>query len=104
MSTTVCARARKAGFALWYEPAARGGHQVSVTSGGGLTPLKAYFRLRSGALYLSRHAALWERPLAWLAYAGWTAVVLARDYTAILLGGTPRARPPLAFARPARPR
>ncbi|HTL99923.1 MAG TPA: glycosyltransferase family 2 protein [Candidatus Omnitrophota bacterium] len=116
------ARARKAGFVLWYEPAARGWHHVSVTSGGGLTPLKAYFRLRSGALYLSRHAAVWERPLAWLAYGAWTAVLLVRalvagdrasagalllgfrDFTAILMGGTPRARTPLAFARPAPPR
>jgi GT2 family glycosyltransferase len=48
------ARARAAGFTLWYEPAARGWHHVSATSGGGLTPLKAYFRLRSGALYLTR--------------------------------------------------
>lgn len=116
------ARARAAGYILWYEPRARGWHHVSVTSGGGLTPLKGYFRLRSGALYLSRHAARWERPLAWLAYAGWTALLLARavlggdgasaralllgfrDFTWILLGGSPPARTPLAFARPARPR
>lgn len=116
------ARARKAGFVLWYEPAARGWHHVSVTSGGGLTPLKGYFRLRSGALFLSRHAAAWERPLAWLAYGAWTALLLVRaaiagdggsvralllgfrDFTSILLGGSPRARTPLAFARPARPR
>jgi GT2 family glycosyltransferase len=111
------ARARRAGFTLWYEPAARGWHHVSVTSGGGLTPLKAYFRLRSGALFLSRHAAPWERPVAWLSYGAWTAVLLARaavtgrldaaralvdgflDFTRILLGGTPPARTPEAFAR-----
>lgn len=116
------ARARRAGFVLWYEPAARAWHHVSVTSGGGLTPLKAYFRLRSGALYLTRHAARWERPLAWGAYGAWTAALFARaalardvataralllgfgDFTTILLGGTPRARTPLGFARPARPR
>lgn len=116
------ARARKAGFVLWYEPAARGWHHVSVTSGGGLTPLKAYFRLRSGGLYLSRHAAAWERPLAWMAYAAWTAMLLLRatlsgdgasaralllgfqDFTRILAGGSPPARTPLAFVRPARPR
>jgi GT2 family glycosyltransferase len=116
------ARARNAGFTLWYEPRARGWHHVSATSGGGLTPLKAYFRLRSGALFLTRHAAAWERPLAWLAYGAWTALLLARalaaadlasaralllgfgDFTSMLLGGSPRARTPLAFARPARPR
>jgi len=116
------ARARRAGLVLWYEPAARGWHHVSVTSGGGLTPLKAYFRLRSGAIYLSRFAAAWERPLAWTAYGAWTAALLLRaaasgdaasaralllgfrDFTSILLGGTPRARTPLEFARPSRPR
>ena len=91
-----------------------------MTSGGGLTPLKAYFRLRSGALFLLRHAAPWERPLSWLAYGAWTAALLARavlggdgasaralllgfrDFTWMLLGGSPPARTPLAFARPAR--
>jgi GT2 family glycosyltransferase len=110
------ARARAAGFALWYEPAARGWHHVSVTSGGGLTPLKAYFRLRSGALYLTRHAKPWERPLAWGAYGLWTVALFVRsalrsdfasaralvlgflDFTRILLGSTPPERRPEAFA------
>jgi len=110
------ARAREAGFTLWYEPAARGWHHVSVTSGGGLTPLKAYFRLRSGALYLTRHAESWERPLAWGAYGLWTVALLARsafrsdfpsgralvlgflDFTRILLGLKPPERRPEAFA------
>ena len=110
------ARARAAGFTLWYEPAARGWHHVSVTSGGGLTPLKAYFRLRSGGLYLTRHAKAWERPLAWGAYGLWTAVLFlgsalrgdvqtARalflgffDFTRILVGSRPPQRRPEAFA------
>jgi GT2 family glycosyltransferase len=114
------ARARKAGFTLWYEPAARGWHHVSVTSGGGLTPLKAYFRLRSGALYLTRHASAATRPLAWLAYGAWSAWLLLRslvrgdtasagalllgfsDFTRILLGGRAPARRPEAFVRGAR--
>ena len=113
------ARARKAGFTLWYEPRARAWHHVSVASGGGLTPLKAYYRLRSGALYLTRHAEPWERPLAWAAYAAWTGVLLGKtifrgdtrtasalllglaDFTRILLGGPPPLRRPEAFARPA---
>lgn len=114
------ARARKKGFVLWYEPAARGWHHVSVTSGGGLTPLKGYFRLRSGALYLTRHAPAAERPFAWLAYGAWTAWLLARsllagdgasaralllgflDFTRILLGGRAPDRRPEAFVRGAR--
>jgi hypothetical protein len=115
------ARARKGGFTLWYEPAARGWHHVSATSGGGLTPLKAYYRLRSGALYLTRHAERWERAPAWLAYGAWTAWLLLRslfrgdaraagalllgfaDLTRILLGASPPARRPESFARPGPP-
>ena len=114
-----CVRARKAGLALWYEPAARAWHHVSAASGGGLTPLKAYFRLRSGALFLSRHSARWERPLSWLAYGAWTASLLLRapfrgeaaaipalllgfaDFTRILLGLPAPARTPASFAPPA---
>lgn len=111
------ARARRSGFTLWYEPAARGWHHVSATSGGGLTPLKAYFRLRSGALYLSRHEPAAARPLAWLAYGAWTASLLVRcvvtgafdaagalllgfaDFTTILLGLRAPDRRPEAFAK-----
>ncbi len=117
-----CARAREAGLILWYEPAARAWHHVSAASGRGLTPLKAYFRLRSGALYLTRHAGTWERPLAWLAYGAWTAWLALRalprgegaaipalalgflDFTRILLGLGAPARTPASFARPAPPR
>lgn len=114
-----CARAREAGRVLAYEPRARAWHHVSAASGGGLTRLKAYYRLRSGALFLSRHAARWERPLAWLAYGAWTAWLLARapfrreaaavpslllgfvDFTRILLGLGAPARTPASFDQPA---
>ena len=117
-----CARARERGLTLWYEPAAKVWHHVSATSGGGLTPLKAYFRLRSGALFLVRHARPWTRPLSWLAYGAWTAWLLARtavardgrsagalllgfvDFTRILAGGRPPARTPTSFAPRALPR
>jgi GT2 family glycosyltransferase len=113
-------RARRAGFVLWYEPRARGWHHVSATSGGGLTPLKAYFRLQSGALFLKRHARFWERPVAWAAYGLWTLTLLGRAllrrdlrsarallegyaaFTAILLGAKLPARRPEAFAPPSR--
>jgi len=115
------ARARKAGLTIWYEPAARGWHHVSAASGGGLTPLKAYFRLRSGAIFLTRHAAWWERPPAWCAYALWTGWLFVSsllrgdgasagalalgftDFTRILLGGRPPGRTPEAFAPRTRP-
>ena len=113
-----CARARERGFTLWYEPSARVWHHVSATSGGGLTPLKAYYRLRSGALFLARHGKKWERPISWTAYLAWTLRLLpgalARgegrttgalllgffDFTRILLGFRPPARRPESFAPP----
>ena len=113
------ARAREKGLVLWYEPQARVWHHVSATSGGGLTPLKAYYRLRSGGLFLARHARSGRRPLAWAAYLAWTVKLLlgslARgdlrsagslllgffDFTRILLGAKPPVRRPESFARPA---
>ena len=113
------ARAREGGLVLWYEPSAKVWHHVSATSGGGLTPLKAYYRLRSGALYLTRHGKPGRRPLAWAAYLMWTVSLLPRalargdvrsagallrgfaDFTRILLGAKPPVRTPESFARPA---
>ena len=113
------ARARARGLVLWYEPLAKVWHHVSATSGGGLTPLKAYYRLRSGGFYLARHGTPGRRPLAWAAYLAWTAWILpgalARgdlrssgallqgfvDFTRILLGSKPSVRTPESFARPA---
>jgi len=115
------ARARAKGYRLGYDPSAKVWHHVSATSGGGLTPLKAYYRLRSGALYLSRHRTRWQRPLAWMAYLAWTNWLLARsllgrdarsagalllgffDFTRILLGFPPPVRTPESFA-PSSPR
>jgi GT2 family glycosyltransferase len=113
-----CARAREGGWVLGYVPSAKVWHHVSATSGGGLTPLKAYYRLRSGALFLARHGKPWERPLSWAAYLAWTLWLLpgaiARgegraagalllgffDFTRILLGFRPPVRRPESFARP----
>lgn len=113
-----CARARERGLILWYEPSAKAWHHVSATSGGGLTPLKAYFRLRSGALFLARHAKPWERVPSWGAYLAWTAWLVLRsiarmnlrsasalvlgfaDFTRILLGASPPPRRPESFAPP----
>jgi len=111
-----CARAREQGWVLWYEPSAKVWHHVSATSGGGLTPLKAYYRLRSGALFLVRHGKRWERPLSWAAYLAWTLWLLPGaiasregraagalllgffDFTRILLGFRPPVRKPESFA------
>ena len=113
------ARAREHGLTLGYEPKAKVWHHVSATSGGGLTPLKAYYRLRSGGLFLARHASPGRRALAYAAYKAWTLKVLlgtlARgdlrasgalllgfwDFTRILLGAKPPVRRPESFARPA---
>ncbi len=114
-----CARAREQGLVLGYEPSAKVWHHVSATSGGRLTPLKAYYRLRSGGLFLSRHGTPWGRPFSWAAYLAWTLWLfpgtLARgdgrsaaalllgfsDFTRILLGFRPPVRKPESFAPPA---
>src|SRR5439155_22533797 len=98
---------------------AKDGDHGSRTSRGGLTPLKASYPLRSGALYMSRHGTTWQRPLAWLAYLTCTKWLVTRslirgdtrsakslllgffDFTWILLGFRPPARTPESFAPPA---
>jgi len=113
------ARARKRGFVLGYEPTAKVWHHVSATSGGGLTPLKAYYRLRSGALFLSRHGTAWQRTVGGAAYLAWTKWLLLRsllkgdsrtaralllgllDFTWILTGFRPPVRTPESFDPPA---
>ncbi|MDJ0869514.1 MAG: glycosyltransferase family 2 protein [Myxococcota bacterium] len=59
----LCVRARAAGFACQFVPAARVWHRVSASSGGGATPLKAYHRVRSQLLLCRKHARWWH----WLA-------------------------------------
>jgi len=52
-------RFRKAGWSLWVTPEAIVKHQVSASTGGGITPLKSYYRARSTALLLKRWAPWW---------------------------------------------
>ncbi len=52
----------RAGWQLWVTPEARGYHEVSVTSGGELSPFKAYYRGRGTAILLKRFVTGWEIP------------------------------------------
>lgn len=70
-----CLRARRAGWSSTFVPEAHLWHKVSHSSGGGLTPFKAYYRMRSNVLIFRRFA----RPIHWLlwplATAGFAAVM-----------------------------
>lgn len=57
----LCLRLRKSGWQLIVTPLALAVHRVSASTGGGLSPLKAFYRARSTALLLKR----WAPPLAW---------------------------------------
>lgn len=57
-----CLRARRAGWGVTFEPEAHLWHKVSHSSGGGLTPFKAYYKMRSNVLIFRRFA----RPIHWL--------------------------------------
>jgi len=52
-------RLRSAGWELWVTPEAIVKHQVSASTGGGITPLKSYHRARSTAVLLKRWAPRW---------------------------------------------
>jgi hypothetical protein len=64
-----CGRARKAGFGCWFAPQAQVWHKISSSSGGGLTPFKAYYKVRSNFLFFKRHARWWH----WLTIPWWAA-------------------------------
>ncbi len=55
-------RLRKMGWQLWVTPTAKAYHKVSVSSGGELSPLKAFHRGRSNAFLIKRWAKWWELP------------------------------------------
>ncbi len=53
---------RKAGWQLWVQPDAKVYHRISVTSGGELSPFKAFHRARSNMIIVKRWAEWWEFP------------------------------------------
>ena len=50
---------RKGGWQLWVQPDAKAYHRISVTSGGELSPFKAFHRARSNAVIAKRWAEWW---------------------------------------------
>lgn len=70
-----CMRARRAGFQCWFVPAAHVWHKISASSGGGLTPFKAYHKVRSSFLFFRRYARWWH----WLTLPWWVGLGLLRE-------------------------
>jgi GT2 family glycosyltransferase len=64
-----CMRARRAGYLCWFAPQAHVWHKVSASSGGGLTPFKAYHKVRSNFLFFRRYALWWH----WFTMPWWIA-------------------------------
>src|SRR5512143_922369 len=96
-----CVRAARAGFRVVFVPRARLWHKVSMSSGGGVTPFKVYYKLRSGLRFMRLHA----KPYHWLTiplfvFAGAAAYALKcvltgnfRDLSAFMTGiFSPRLR------------
>lgn len=78
-----CVRASRAGYRVLFVPEARLWHKVSASSGGGLTPFKAYHRIRSGIRFFRRHA----RPWHWLTIPPCMAAYAASFVVGRLLSG-----------------
>ncbi len=55
----LCLRFRKAGWSLKVTPLALALHQVSASTGGGLSPLKAFYRARSTAILMKKWIPWW---------------------------------------------
>lgn len=88
--TDLCLRARHAGWACRFVPAAHLVHYVSSSSGGAVNPFKAYQRTRAGLRLFARHA----HGLQWLTWPfGFAALLLAHAAKWTLAG-----RPDAALA------
>jgi hypothetical protein len=59
----LCMRVRRAGFSIWYEPAARVWHRISVSSGGHLSWSKQRRKTVSTVRFFLRHAACYQLPV-----------------------------------------
>lgn len=68
-----CLRARRQGWKSVLVPEAHLWHKLSYSSGGGLTPFKAYYRMRSNVLIFRRFA----RPIHWITWPLATAAFAA---------------------------
>ncbi len=68
-----CLRARSKGWKSIVVPGAHLWHKVSHSSGGGLTPFKAYYKMRSNVLLFRRFA----RPVHWITWPAATAALAA---------------------------
>ena len=64
-------RFRKAGYAIWYEPAAKIWHKVSVSAGGHLSPFKLRNKYLSSLRFFARYAR-WYHWLTW----PWLSIVM----------------------------
>jgi GT2 family glycosyltransferase len=60
-----CELIHRAGWEMWYEPAATVFHKGSVTVGGKESPVRAYYQTRNRLLFARRNRALCTR---WLSY------------------------------------
>jgi GT2 family glycosyltransferase len=63
----LCLRARREGFRIVLEPAARMWHRVSLSSKGSNSPQERYWMARSSAIFFRKHA----RGVQWLAILPW---------------------------------
>jgi GT2 family glycosyltransferase len=62
-----CVRARRAGFGIGYEPAAKVYHKVSVSAGGHTSLFKMRKKFAGNLRFFFRHAAWYQRPVfPWL--------------------------------------
>ncbi len=85
--TEFCYRAAKQGFASAIVTHAKLWHKVSVSTGGGYTPARAYFTGRSTILFLKEHG----RPWNWVTTLAFAALSLPVAYLRERRGGNQQA-------------
>lgn len=74
----LCMRVKRAGFSIWYEPAARVWHRISVSSGGHLSWSKQRRKTISIIRFFARHAAWYQLPVLFVLSPLWNAASAIR--------------------------
>ena len=82
-----CERIRKAGFEIWYEPAARVWHQASASTGAE-SPLQLFYLTRNRVRFMRR----WAGAFPFAFFAGYFSLVATtRALRLLILGKKPLA-------------
>jgi GT2 family glycosyltransferase len=82
-----CFRAKEAGYRILFIPGAKVFHKITASTGGGLTPFKAYHRVRSSYIFFRKYA----KPGHWLTIPFFVSAGIVKVSVSEVLRGNKKA-------------